>query len=194
MNADAEASARAEIGLEDLMLGYQQADPGAVAALIDRVSPLLYRFFASQLGNRAEADDMLQDAWLRIHRVRHTYRPGAPLLPWLYSIAHRVRIDNYRKRRRVCREIGVDALPEPANPAGGPTAGPEFHELLAYLPESQREVLSMLKVDGLSIDEIARATLSTPGAVKQKAHRAYTRLRSVLEAAGISAPGKASAR
>jgi RNA polymerase sigma-70 factor (ECF subfamily) len=137
---------------------------------------------------------MLQEVWLRIHRVRHTYRPGAPVLPWLYSIAHRVRIDNYRKRRRVSREIGVDVLPEPAGHASQLPAMPEFGDLLACLPESQREVLAMLKVDGLSIEEIARATVSTPGAVKQKAHRAYTRLRSVLESAGISSRRKAAVR
>jgi RNA polymerase sigma-70 factor (ECF subfamily) len=56
-----------------------------------------------------------------------------------------------------------------------------FDELLARLPESQQEVLTMLKVDGLSIEEIARATSSTAGAVKQKAHRAYQRLRSFLQ-------------
>jgi RNA polymerase sigma-70 factor (ECF subfamily) len=57
---------------------------------------------------------------------------------------------------------------------------PPFDELVAALPDSQREVLVMLKVNGLSIEEIARATASTPGAVKQKAHRAYERLRNLL--------------
>ena len=54
---------------------------------------------------------------------------------------------------------------------------------MAVLPESQREVVTMLKVDGLSLEEIARVTSSTTGAVKQKAHRAYERLRKILERA-----------
>jgi len=194
MHPDAYASGLAEIGLEELMVAYQEAHAGAAAALVDRLSPQLHRFFASRLGSRADADDMLQEVWLRIHRVRHTYRPGAPLLPWLYSIAHRVRVDNHRKRRRTAREVGVDMLPEPAGHGSWPPGGPEFGDLLASLPESQREVLSMLKIDGLSIEEIARATVSTPGAVKQKAHRAYTRLRTILQTAGISTAGKGSAR
>jgi len=49
------------------------------------------------------------------------------------------------------------------------------------LPESQREVLTMLKVNELSLEEVARATSSTVGAVKQKAHRAYQQLRNLLE-------------
>ena len=87
-DADAPASSRPD--LEQLMMRYQQADTTAVAVLVERLSPQLYRFFASQMGNRLEAEDMLQDVWLRIHRVRHTYRLGDPLLPWVYAIARRV--------------------------------------------------------------------------------------------------------
>jgi RNA polymerase sigma-70 factor (ECF subfamily) len=170
-----------ETGLEQLMIGYQQADAAATAALIGRLSPRLYRFFAGDMGNRTDADDMLQELWLRIHRVRHTYRPGEPLLPWAYAIARRVRIDAYRRRRRTSREVGVSVLPESAARQERETGAPAFDELVAALPESQREVLMMLKVDGLSVDEIARATSSTAGAVKQKAHRAYERLRSFLQ-------------
>ena len=95
------------------MLRYQQADAVATTALIDQLSPQLYRFFAAQMGNTDEASDMLQDAWLRIHRVRHTYRPGEPLLPWVYAIARRVRVDSYRKRRRIAtREVTVEILPD----------------------------------------------------------------------------------
>lgn len=180
--------------LEELMARYQQADPEAAAALVDLLSPRLYRFFASQLGmvggssaasssSSSDASDLLQETWLRIHRVRHTYRPGMPLLPWVYAIAHRVRIDGFRRRRHLgAREIHVDVLPEPsARDAGGRTSVQSFEEMLAFLPESQKEVVTMLKVHGLSIEEIAKATSSTAGAVKQKAHRAYERLRSVLQ-------------
>ncbi len=171
-----------EPDLEDLMVRYQQADPVAAALLVERLSPRLHRFFSGQMGSRVDADDMLQELWLRIHRVRHTYRPGEPVLPWAYAIAHRVRIDGYRRRRR-SREIAVDVLPDraaPTEPAGG---GPRFDDLVAILPASQREVLTMLKVDGLSIEEIASVTSSTVGAVKQKAHRAYDRLRLALQSA-----------
>src|SRR6202042_350700 len=89
------------MALEQLMVRYQQADEIAARSLIEQLSPQLYRFFAAQLGNPDDASDMLQDAWLRIHRVRHTYRPGEPLLPWVYAIARCVRVDNYRRRRRI---------------------------------------------------------------------------------------------
>jgi RNA polymerase sigma-70 factor (ECF subfamily) len=167
--------------LERLMVRYQQADAAAATELIEQLSPQLYRFFAAQLGNREDASDMLQDAWLRIHRVRHTYRPGEPLLPWIYAIARCVRVDSYRKRRRVAvREIVVEVLPEPAVASGEHVDHPPFDQLIADLPASQREVLTMLKVNGLSLEEVARATSSSVGSVKQKAHRAYERLRGLL--------------
>lgn len=170
--------------LEQLMVRYQQADPLATTALIEQLSPQLYRFFAAQLGNPEDASDMLQDAWLRIHRVRHTYRAGEPLLPWVYAIARRVRVDSYRKRRRiVAREAALDVLPERASARYESTDLPTFDQLVAGLPASQREVLIMLKVNGLSLEEVARATSSSVGSVKQKAHRAYERLRALLQPA-----------
>ena len=167
--------------LRQLMVRYQRADPAAASALVALLSPQLHRFFASQMGSRADADDMLQDVWLRIHRVRHTYRAGEPFLPWVYAIAHRVRIDNYRRRQRLSREVGVDVLPEPPARFEEQSHVPAFDQLLAHLPDSQREVLTMLKVGGLSVEEIALATSSSAAAVKQKAHRAYQRLRRLLQ-------------
>jgi Sigma-70 region 2 len=81
--------------LEMLMVRYQQGDFAAAAVLVDRISPQLHRFFAVQFASRPDADDLLQETWLRIHKVRHTYRRGEPVLPWFYAIARHVRVDHY---------------------------------------------------------------------------------------------------
>jgi RNA polymerase sigma-70 factor (ECF subfamily) len=167
--------------LDDLMVRYQQADSAAAAQLIELVSPQLHRFFLAQDVSRRYADDLLQETWLRIHQARHTYRPGEPALPWFYAIARHVRVDNYRKTRRMeIHEQQVEQLPEPRpeEPKSGP---PDLESLLGGLPESQREVIVMLKVAGMSLEEVARATRSSVGSVKQKAHRAYEKLRQRLE-------------
>jgi len=167
--------------LDRWMERYQQADPEAPAALVGALSPALLRFFKSQVASRAQADDLLQETWLRIHRVRHTYRPGAPVLPWIYAIARRVRVDGYRRTRRFTpHETTMELLPECPAPAEAPNRAPAFETLVAALPDAQREVVTMLKVGGLTLEEVARATSSTVGAVKQKAHRAYERLRKLL--------------
>ncbi len=177
---DSETSGCAE-DLAAWMVRYQQADAEAARALIEALSPPLFRFLAGQMGDREQAEDMLQEAWLRIHRVRHTYRAGEPVLPWVFAIARRVRIDNYRKRRRIGKhETAVERLPEAARDAAPAARGPGLQTMLAALPEGQREVIVLLKVEGLSLEEVARATASTVGAVKQKAHRAYERLRALV--------------
>lgn len=168
--------------LEQLMVRYQQGDAEAVTVLIQRLSPQLHRFFLAQFVSRRYADDLLQETWLRIHQARHTYRAGEPVLPWLYALARNVRVDHYRKaRRREDREQQVEVLPEMAAPEP-PSRGPDVQAMLRELPESQREVLVMLKVSGMSIEEVARATASSAGSVKQKAHRAYEKLRRLYEA------------
>jgi RNA polymerase sigma-70 factor (ECF subfamily) len=168
--------------LDRWMERYQQADPDAPAALVRALSPALLRFFRSQVASREQADDLLQETWLRIHRVRHTYRPGAPVLPWIYAIARRVRVDGYRRTRRITlHEIAMEVLPQTPAQVKGRNPAPAFNTLVAALPEAQREVLTMLKVGGLTLEEVARATSSTVGAVKQKAHRAYGRLRKLLQ-------------
>jgi len=167
--------------LETLMLGYQRGDPAVTAVLIRQVSPLLLRFFTSQCGSRSEAEDLLQETWLRIHKGRHTHRPGEPLLPWIYAIARHAGVDGYRRSQRIrAREQAMDSLPEIAE-SPQPVPDADFNEMIAALPPSQREVVTMLKVSGMSLEEVARATSCTVGSVKLKAHRAYEKLRSVLK-------------
>src|SRR5580693_5553728 len=130
--------------LESLMVRYQQGDLSAASELVTRLSPALHRFFMTQFVSRRYADDLLQETWLRIHQVRHTYRPGEPVLPWLYAIARNVRVDQYRKARRVeSREQQVEQLPEAASFSGSGNRGPDLDALLQSLPESQREVIAM---------------------------------------------------
>jgi RNA polymerase sigma-70 factor (ECF subfamily) len=168
----------AEENLEMLMALYQEGDLGAATALIHSISPRLYRFFAAQAVSRVEADDLLQETWLRIHKVRHTYRPGEPVVAWFYAIARHVRVDHYRKATRTTmRDRELDQAAETAQVATAAGRSDDLEALLALLSSSEREVVEMLKVEGLSLEEVARATSSTVGSVKQKAHRAYKKLR-----------------
>src|ERR1700690_4068881 len=180
-----------DAALGTLMARYQQGDSAAATALANCLNPLMHRFFLAQSVRRRYAAALLQETWLRLHQVRQTYRPGEPVLPWLYALARHVRVDHYRRTRRVeSREQQVEQLPEVPTPAQRrPDSSPDLVELLAGLPESQREVVVMLKLSDMSLDEVARATSSSVGSVKQKAHRAYTSLRQRLAGQGLSQVG-----
>jgi len=177
-----EDRASSSLVLDSFMSGYQQADEEAARALIEKVSPLLLRYFWAHASHRRFADDLLQDTWMRVHKARHTYRRGEPVLPWIFAIARHVGLDNYRRARRVeTRETQVDVLPETAASSSNVVRDvPDMDVILAELPASQREVIVMLKVSGMTIEEVARATASSVGSVKQKAHRAYRKLHNLL--------------
>jgi RNA polymerase sigma-70 factor, ECF subfamily len=166
--------------IRQLLVRYQHGDTAAAAELVRAASPMLLRFCLSQGDRREDIDDVLQEIWLRIHRARHTYHAEAPAEAWLYAIARHTRLDAWRRRHRFrAREIQVAALPDAAAPVAEART-PSMSELLGKLPEGQREVLLLLKGHGMTLEEVARVTSSTVGAVKQKAHRAYECLRVAL--------------
>ena len=180
-----------DIDLQALMARYQQGDSEAATALVHRLSTQLHRFFLVKVVSRRHADDLLQETWMRLHEVRHTYRHGQPVLPWLYAIARNIRVDHYRKASRVegreqPLEAGYDIREAPGDRS---TETGDLEALLAALPQSQREVIAMLKVSGMSLEEVARATASSVGSVKQKAHRAYDKLRKGLAGMGLPNAG-----
>ena len=185
-----------EIELESLMVRYQRGDTAAAAAIVTRLSPQMHRFFLVKYVSRRYADDLLQETWLRIHEVRHTYRQGQPVLPWLYAIARNVRVDHYRKASRT--ESREERLEEghdrPYERPDQPDRTSSVETLLTDLPESQREVIALLKISGMSLEEVARATSSSIGAVKQKAHRAYDTLRKRLTGVGDPIAQRGGAR
>jgi RNA polymerase sigma-70 factor (ECF subfamily) len=174
------------VDLESLMSAWQQADHEAATTLIERLTPLLLRYFRAQAAYRRHAEDLVQETWIRVHKARHTWRPREPVLPWIFAIARHTGLDGYRRSRRVeMRETQVDKLPHVAAPEPrSAAADSELDALLAELPHSQREVIVMLKVSGMSIEEVARATAASAGSVKQKAHRAYAKLREILSQKG----------
>jgi RNA polymerase sigma-70 factor (ECF subfamily) len=114
------------------------------------------------------------------------------VLPWLYAIARSVQVKDHRRRRWLAwRKAGVGIFP--ASSAREDKAGgmPAFEELVGRLPQDQREVLTMLKISGLSAEQVARATSSTAWVVKRRLGRAYDRLRRLLAPAAtpqISVP------
>lgn len=159
---------------------YQQANAEAASALVCKLGPQIFNFYLRQVRSRSEAEDLLQEFWLRLHNACHTYRVHEPLLPWAFAIARRVQIDHYRRWMRVKRhELPSESLSH--LPGAQRDESPSrLDDLLAPLPAAQKEVVLLLKETGLTLEEVARATGTSVGAVKQKAHRAYETLRKMV--------------
>ena len=178
------------------MARYCGGDAAAFQALYALLAPRLLGYLFGLLRDRAAAEDALQLAFLKLHEARATYVGGANPIPWMYTIAHRTALDELRKRKRARVRLTSDGA-LPAEPAAHVTGVPvEAHQDAADrpsatatrgalaavdgLPENQRQALLLTKVHGRSTVEAAMIAGTTPGAIKQRAHRAYLTLRRVL--------------
>lgn len=166
-----------------LLLAAQGGDQDAYRDLLEGLRVPLRAYVRRRLRDEDAVEDVCQDVLLTMHRVRHTFEAGRAFEPWFYSIARSRFIDHLRRRRlRGDLEVSTDAtdsLPERRAEAEG-LGWDHFLELLETLPAAQREAFSMLKIEGLSVQEAAeRAGVSTT-ALKVRAHRAYGALRRAL--------------
>jgi RNA polymerase sigma-70 factor (ECF subfamily) len=151
---------------ETLMERYSAGDAGAFGDLYRALAPRVFAYLCRSLGDRDLAREVLQETFLRLHRVRARYQVGERVLPWVLTIAGNLRRDLLRRRGRR-RETPTE--PEDL----------EARLLAAVraLPPGQRDVILLHKYEGLSFDEVARATGTTVGAVKLRAFRGYETLR-----------------
>jgi len=180
-------------GLEaDLMARYCDGDRRAFDALYAAVAPRLLGFVLQLVGDRALAEDVLQETLLKLHEARDFYVRGADPLPWMFTIARHTAFDELRKKKRArVRLVEDDSRPPPeprAELSGAPElmranddpAGAEALRALDSLPPAQRQALLLTKVEGLSQAEAAQRAGTTPGAIKLRAHRAYVALRKLV--------------
>ena len=177
---------------KDLMQRYCDGDAGAFRALYALVAPRLLGYLLKMARERALADDLLQQTFLKVHRARAAYVRGADPLPWIYSIAHRTFIDEARKHKRAVVRVGEgEELPEVSagitgesedrrDERGDPELVSAALDALAGLPAPQREAVVLTKLDGKSVAEAAEIAGTTVGAMKVRAHRGYEALRKTL--------------
>jgi RNA polymerase sigma factor (sigma-70 family) len=178
-----------------LMERYCDGEAGAFRELYALVAPRLFGYLLHMARDRAIAEDLLQQTFLKVHRARGAYVRGADPLPWIYSIAHRTFLDEARRQKRAIARVDKEGeVPEVAAVQDGrsqteaadaaPRHDPELARAalaaLESLPPQQREAVVLTKLDGRSIAEAAEIAGTTPGAMKVRAHRGYVALRKLL--------------
>lgn len=159
----------------------------AFGTLYQTLAPRIYRYLLRRTQDVARAEDLTQQTMLQIHRKRALFARGAEVGPWAFTIARRFLIDSARKQRR--ETAGRESLlrSEPvAQPAGDEMlrAKELAHAIareLARLPLQQRVAFQMIKLDGLSVREVATQLGTSVNAVKLRAHRAYLALRASVD-------------
>ncbi|WP_373307962.1 RNA polymerase sigma factor ShbA [Amycolatopsis oliviviridis] len=177
--------------LDPLVLAAKTGDPDAVHALLAVVKPVLVRYCRARMGGRdlsyLSADDVAQEVCLAVFKLLPSYEDrGGSFLYLVRAIAANKVADAFRVVSRD-RSDPVAELPEagpvrnePENHVLGVDLGARLGRLVAQLPRSQREVLTLRIVVGLTATETAAAVGLTPGNVRVKQHRGLMKLRELM--------------
>ncbi len=159
----------------------QQGDRAAYEALFRAITPLLRAFVARRLGARAEVEDVVQNILLSIHRAGHTYDTARPFKIWMFAIARHRLNDHFRQlyKKGVLPDLRLDDLTHeiPAEDVTNDRDRREYlNGMMNALSERQRTILTMMKIEGRTAEETARAMKMNVSAVKVAAHRAVKTL------------------
>jgi RNA polymerase sigma-70 factor (ECF subfamily) len=151
--------ALSDVSDEALLVLYANGDPGAARALTLRLTPRVLGFAARMLADRTEAEDVTQEAMLRLWHMAPDWRQGeARVATWLYRVASNLCLDRLRKSR----PRGLDEVAEPEDSTPGAVARLiaadrmlALDKALAALPDRQRQAVVLRHIEGLSNPEIA---------------------------------------
>jgi RNA polymerase sigma-70 factor (ECF subfamily) len=170
--------------LERLRAGDGAAFEELVIAYQHRVFGVALRM----LGNGAEAEELAQDVFVRVHRSIGEFRGDAKLSTWLYAITSRLCLNRLTSAERRLTRQGEDALGR--LPSGDADAGAlversevtaALREAIAALPEERRIVVVLRDLEGLSYEDIAEALELELGTVRSRLHRARMELKDKME-------------
>jgi RNA polymerase sigma-70 factor (ECF subfamily) len=159
-------------------------DGAALAELFDRHKTRLYGFLFHLVGNRAAAEDLLGETFLRLYQARRRYRSGSGFRPWLFAIARNLALGELRHRSVVTRAQGrlVDAAGtvEDGWDARRQEIGERVRAALARLPEEQRSALVLKEYQQMEYREIGQVLGCSETAARARTYRARVTLREAL--------------
>ena len=148
----------------------------------------LYNFAMYLTRNPPEADDLVQETYLRAFRFSHRFQPGTHLRAWLFQILRNTFLTIYRLREREAA-LAEDGVPDwdvpmfhdaPEDDRGAVDAHTDLERAMRRLPEEFRTVLLLAEVEGMPLEEVARVMGCPVGTVKSRIFRAKERLRVLL--------------
>lgn len=162
-----------ETHLDELLRAALAGDDKAYEVFLTSAAKLVRAVLRRKAGpGSVDIEDVVQETLLALHLKRHTWRPEAPVLPWLFTIARYKLIDVYRRKgRRI--EVDIAEFSETLAAAADDETVNErdMERVLDILPEGQRRVVESISIDGRSIGETAQALGMKEGAVRVALHR-----------------------
>jgi RNA polymerase sigma-70 factor (ECF subfamily) len=141
---------------------------------VRRYQTSIYRVALRMLGSRADAQDAVQETFVRAWRALPRFRHDSAISTWLYRIVTRRALDRIASRRSTgtLDEVEVEAGPDPAQAAEHQERLRAIRRAIAKLPPDQRAALVLREFEGLSYQEVAQVLGASVPAVKTRIHRA----------------------
>lgn len=166
------------------MAAYCAGDHAAFDTLFRRYAQRLFHVIRRQVRSEEDARELVQQAFLHLHRARLDFRQDAKLRPWLFTIALNLKREYFRRKgRRPEAPLELDGKNDPREEPYDPLRKEQAYRVrraLAELPEGQREVIVLHWLEEMPFAEVAVAVGASVTAVKVRAHRGYERLRRLL--------------
>ena len=173
-----------------LMIRVQRDDASSFGELLSRNRNLVVNYLARMVVNRAIAEELAQDVFIRVYRSRRTYEPTAKFSTWLYRITTNVALNHFRDEKRSQNQVSLD-VPDAVQlkreaQDGAPlvedrlvreVVARQIRQAIRALPPKQRAAVIMHKYDEMDYAQIAGVLGCSPSAVKALMFRAYETLR-----------------
>jgi RNA polymerase sigma-70 factor (ECF subfamily) len=171
----------------ELLEACRRGEPGAFEEVVERTNRQVYTLAYRLVGDRHEAEDVAQEAYLRAYRSLRGFRGDARFETWLYRIVANAAMTQLRRRGRFGDLLGdqdVVSLQPAARPIEETVEEDEIKTALQALPLGQRTAVVLKDVYGFSCQEIADEIGVSEGAVKVRLHRARRRLKELIYGPG----------
>jgi len=178
-----------EISDSELMRQVRGGRTAALATLFERHHARLYRYCLRMTGNRAAAEDLVQDVFMKMLKYKATFKDDSEFVPWMFGIGRNACLAHFRRTANDhASEADVDSATHPDESADSSQYDGQdelVRRALQQLPADRREVLVLSRYEYKTYDEIAKTLECSVGAVKVRAHRAMKQLREIyLDLAG----------
>ena len=174
-----------------LLAAVADGDSRAFESLVRRHLDAIYGYLYRLTGSAADAEDLAQETFLRVWQKAGSYAPGrVRAATWLHTIAHRLAVDGFRKRRELTRAVLPEKADERADPATQQAALEQqrlLDQALTQLPERQRAAILLCQVQGFSNAQAAEIIGVKVRALESLLARARRSLRESLAATGSPA-------
>jgi len=167
------------------MVAHVAGDKTAFPEIFERYASTLQGIMRRDIRKTQDADELVQDTFLHLHRAARDFNPERRLRPWLMTIAFNLKREYFRRKgRRPEAPLNLDGRNDPSEEPRileRKHAQRQIQKAMTLVSDSQREVIEMHWFAGLSFPEIAVAVGASLSAVKVRAHRGYERIRKQLD-------------